>query len=245
MQKTFLILIILIVLPFTLAYPKLTGYVTDTAGIITQPALLEQHIAQIEQNTTAEIAIVTVPNLEGEEINAYAVKLFEEAGIGKKDKDNGMLILIAVQEKQYKILVGYGLEGSIPDANARIIGEKVMAPAFKQDDFDGGLQNALTVIEGFLVNNEEIISQYQKQSLFDRTELYYLLIFLAPLIMTLIIFTLMNKKRNNNKPIPPIMFGGFGGGFGGGLTGFGGGFRGGFGGFGGGMTGGGGFGGHW
>jgi len=89
------------------------------------------------------------------------VELFEKAGIGKKDIDNGLLILVAPNERKYRIEVGFGLEGLIPDIEARQIGVKILEPYFKQDRFGEGLTEALIVIGGFITNNEEVISKYK------------------------------------------------------------------------------------
>ncbi|HDJ37965.1 MAG TPA: TPM domain-containing protein, partial [Methanosarcinales archaeon] len=116
--STILILLILLAIPPAVAavdYPHLTGYVTDDANML-DPAYetkITEIAKTIERETTVEIAVVTVESLEGEPKEMYAVKLFEEAGIGKKDKDNGLLILVAKQEQEYRFEVGYGLEGVI------------------------------------------------------------------------------------------------------------------------------------
>src|SRR3989338_530960 len=143
-------------------YPKLTDFVTDNANII-DPEYEQQilNLAKaIEQNTTAEIAVVTVSSLEGLPIETYAVELFKQAGIGKKDLDNGLLILIAPNEREYRIEVGYGLEGTIPDLRAREIGTNIFVPNFRNNDYGKGIYDALAVIGGYLGNDEEVISKY-------------------------------------------------------------------------------------
>ncbi len=117
MKKGILILLILLFLSppaCAVNYPQLQGFVTDNANMI-DPAYaydISQLAAKIEQETTVEIAVVTIESLEGESMEMYAVKLFEQAGIGKKDKDNGLLILVAKEEREYRFEVGYGLEGT-------------------------------------------------------------------------------------------------------------------------------------
>ena len=96
------------------------GYVTDLAGVI-NPATrqkIELLATEVEQKTGDQIAVVTVNSLEGQTREDYAVELYKHLGIGAKGKDNGVLILIAPKDRQYKIEVGYGLEPVINDARA-------------------------------------------------------------------------------------------------------------------------------
>jgi len=163
-KKIIFILIALLAVPivFSVNYPKLNDFVTDNADILDddyETKLLEL-AKQIEQETTVEVAIVTVDSLEGLDTQMYAVELFEKAGIGKKDLNNGLLILIAPNEREYKIEVGYGLESTIPDVRAREIGTNIFVPNFRNQDYGKGIYDALTVINGYLTNNEEVISRY-------------------------------------------------------------------------------------
>src|SRR5215471_14942482 len=116
------------------------GYVTDLAGVI-NPATrqkIELLATEVQQKTGAQIAVVTVNSLEGQTREDYAVALYKHLGIGAKGKDNGVLILIAPKERQYRIEVGYGLEPVINDARAGDIGRE-MVPDFKQQDYNGAV----------------------------------------------------------------------------------------------------------
>src|SRR6476660_7607280 len=111
------------------AFPKPHGYVNDFAGVIDAPtaAELERLIRETRAQTTAEMAVVTVKSLDGMSIEEYAVRLFAAWGIGKKEKDNGVLILVAPTERRIRIEVGYGLEEILPDARTgRIIREEIL-----------------------------------------------------------------------------------------------------------------------
>src|SRR3989344_239769 len=173
-----------------ITYPKLSDFVTDNANII-DPAY-EQQILElakaIEQNTTAEIAVVTVTSLEGLPIETYAVELFKQAGIGKKDLNNGLLILIAPNEREYRIEVGYGLEGTIPDIRAREIGTNIFVPNFRNNEYGKGIYDAVAVIGGYLQNNEEVISKYRASyvdSSQGKSPLYTFIIYLLFLFMVI------------------------------------------------------------
>ena len=99
---------------------KPNGSVSDFAGILDESAKSELNslITQTEQKTSAEIAVVTVPTLEGITVEEYAVKLFKQWGIGKKGKDNGVLVLVVPSERKVRIKVGYGLKPILPDGLA-------------------------------------------------------------------------------------------------------------------------------
>lgn len=117
------------------------GRVSDFAGQFSAAELtaLENFLQEVERKTTAEIAVVTVKNLDGGDIDDYATRLFERWGIGKKGKDNGALLIAAIEDRKVRIEVGYGLEGVIPDARAgRILDESVI-PYFKIQRYAAGL----------------------------------------------------------------------------------------------------------
>ena len=242
MAKPSVILILLILLsalPAVAAvdYPQLTGFVTDDADMIdpAYEAKITELAKKIEGATTVEIAVVTVESLEGESKETYAVKLFEQAGIGKKDKDNGLLILVAKQERKYRFEVGYGLEGVITDSMKVNIGDRIITPNFKNGEYGKGIYESMLVIEGLLEGDEEVISEYSMndQGSTGTSSGWIGILFFSFFIMAILI----------------LMSGGRGGGgrrhtYYGGVGGFGGGMSGG-GGFGGGMSGGGGFGGGW
>ena len=124
-------------------YPRPTGFVNDFAGIIDTGTRLQltNIIGQFEQRTGDEIAVATVKSLGGEPIENYAVGLYKQWGIGKKGKDNGVLILVAPAEREMRIEVGYGLEPLINDALAGRIVRDTMIPHFRGGDFPLGILN--------------------------------------------------------------------------------------------------------
>lgn len=137
---------------------KPTGYVNDFAHIISpqNKADLEKVLSGFEKQSSSEVAVVTVNSLGDETVETYAVKLFEEWGIGKKDKDNGVLLLVAPNERKVRIEVGYGLEGALTDAISNNIIQNIITPSFKAGDYDAGIKNGtnaiLQVIKGEYVN---------------------------------------------------------------------------------------------
>ena len=124
--------------------PRPTGYVNDQAGLLSPATRIEIDalLTEIEQRTGAEIAVVTVETVSPSTIEDYADRLFQQWGIGKKEKDNGVLLLVAVKDRGVRIEVGYGLEGAIPDADAAGIINRVLLPSFRRGDFEKGITAA-------------------------------------------------------------------------------------------------------
>ena len=129
-----------------------TGFVNDYAGIFTpdQKTQLENKLTQFEQQTTSEVSVVTIKSLQGDTIENFAVKLFQDWGIGKKDKDNGVLLLVAIEDREVKIEVGYGLEGDLTDAQSYWIIQNEIIPKFKNNDYPGGISDGVEKIMGIL-----------------------------------------------------------------------------------------------
>lgn len=127
-------------------YPDYVGYVNDFAGVMTDPAAVENQIAQFEAETSNEIAVVTIDSLEGVPIEEYAVELFEQWGIGKADKDNGVLLLAAIEDRQMRIEVGYGLEGALTDSVAGSIIRQEITPPFKDGNYQVGIEQGVQAI---------------------------------------------------------------------------------------------------
>ncbi len=129
------------------ALPALTGRVVDRAGILSpqEEESLTRKLESIENQTSVQFVVATIPSLEGEPIEDYSIRLAEEWKIGQAGLDNGAIILVVPSERRIRIEVGYGLEPVIPDGLAgRIIRERV-APAFQVENYYQGL---LAAVEG-------------------------------------------------------------------------------------------------
>ncbi len=118
-----------------------TGLVNDFAGILSpsDKQALEAKLESFQKSTGDEIAVVTIANLGGDTIENFAVQLFKDWGIGEKGKDNGVLLLVARDDKQIRIEVGYGLEGALTDAQSYLLIQNQVLPAFKTGDYVGGI----------------------------------------------------------------------------------------------------------
>lgn len=120
------------------------GYVNDFANVVSESARaeLEASLAQVHASTSNEITVVTVSTLGGDTIEQYAVGLFKEWGIGSKENDNGVLIILAIQEKRLRIEVGYGLEGALPDSVVKTITDEMIIH-LRDNDYDGALRSGV------------------------------------------------------------------------------------------------------
>jgi uncharacterized protein len=130
------------------SFPPSTGYVNDFARVLdpSTRAALEQRLAEYDRTTGNEIAVAIFPNLGGQPIEDFTVRLEEAWKVGKRGKDNGVLLVVAVQERQVRIEVGYGLEGKITDADAGAIIRDIIAPAFRAGRYGQGLDAAVSQI---------------------------------------------------------------------------------------------------
>lgn len=158
-RRIFLALLFLPSFVFAYSSPgNPTGLVNDFAGVLTgeQRVQIENQLAAFRKNSGVEIAIATIKSLEGDTVENYASELFQEWGIGEKGKDNGVLFLVAVEDREMRIEVGYGLEGLLTDAQTYWIQENVAVPAFRINDFYSGISGVAQKIIA-AVNQDEII----------------------------------------------------------------------------------------
>lgn len=229
--------------------------VYDLADILTrqQEAALEQKLVKYSMETSTQIAVVLEESLEGEDPFTYAQRLAETWGIGGKANDNGILLLVSEQDREIRIQTGYGTEGFLPDATASRIIREVLRPAFRQNDYYGGLNRATDIMMDLGQGEYEGTGPSSGGGLPDWA------IILGFIVLIIFLSWLthhdddddggyyrggrydMPDRRYRRRGGRTVIFPG--GGFGGGS--FGGGGGGGFGGFGGGGFGGGGAGGSW
>ncbi len=226
-------------------FPAPQGYVSDYAHALSPGAksALNALLKELNRKTGAEVAVATLPDLGGADLNNYAVDLFAKWGLGKKGRDNGLLILLAMKERKLRIEVGYGLEGIIQDGLAGEIRNR-MTPFFKQGDFDNGLLVGASLVADRIAQDAGVklevpvaVPQRRAGRRKKRSSGIGSLIFL----IFMIILFIKNPRLFLFFMLGSMLGGRRRGYYGGGSGGFGGGF----GGFGGGMSGGGGAGGGW
>jgi uncharacterized protein len=135
-----------------LTFPALSGRVVDEAALLPAPdkAALTAALAGLEAKTGAQLVIVTLTSLQGVAIEDFGYQLGRRWGIGQKDKDTGVLLIVAPNQRVVRIEVGYGLEGTLTDALTRVIIETAMLPRFKAGDYAGGVKAGAAQIIGAL-----------------------------------------------------------------------------------------------
>jgi uncharacterized protein len=218
--------------------------VVDLAGIIDNDAeaKLNRYLQELETKTGAQMAILTINSLEGQSMEEFAIVIaHNQWKLGQKGKDNGVLIVVALNDKKYRIEIGYGLEGLLPDSLVGAVGRQYLVPYFKRGDYSTGIYAAAVVmaneiardagveISGLPTVNQAYSNQKRKKSHGAFGTIFSLVIFVIMLILfiknprlflTYLFISSMGGRGGH--------WGGSGGGFGGG------GFGGGGGGFGGG-----------
>jgi uncharacterized protein len=210
---------------------------------------------ELRQKTEAELSVVTLADLGGDEIEPVAVDLFQAWGIGKKGKDEGALILLASKERRVRIEVGYGLEGILPDGRCGTIIRRVMAPELSQGKIGGGLLRGAAAVAGVIAKDRGVTITGalpevpgQDDDARGNPRVAFLVALIAAIVLSSLLRSGSNRRGWMRRRGPwwwdgggPGGYGGMFGGFGGMGGGFGGGGGGGgFGGFGGGRSGGGG-----
>ena len=140
-----------------LPVPALSSRVTDLTQTLSQAeqAQLEQKLAAFEAKKGSQIAVLVVPSTQPEDIAQYSLRVVEKWKIGREKVDDGLLVLIAKNDRKIRIEVGYGLEGAVPDLYAKRIITEIISPKFKQGDFFGGLNAGLDSLIG-LVDGEAL-----------------------------------------------------------------------------------------
>lgn len=238
--------------------PELTAPVNDFANVLDaqDAARIEQTIRALQAASGDVIVVATVPTVAPfADVREYAVEMFENRGrgIGEKGKDNGLLVLVALQERRVWVEVGYGLEPWIPDGYAGQISRELMTPAFREGRYGAGVLAGVNALASRIAQGRGVqlsgvpAVPVRRSGKAPEANLNWIII----LIVILIIMSRSGggpragaRRWGGNRGVWTSGVGPFGGGFGGGGFG-GGGFGGGFGGFGGGRSGGGGGGSGW
>lgn len=141
----------------SIVFPRLTGRVVDEARLLDTRARseIESRLAALEAKTTDQLVVVTLRSLSGRSIEDYGVQLGRHWQVGQKGKNNGVILLIAPNERKVRIEVGYGLEGTLPDAVAHLIIQNSILPRFRANDFPGGIRRGVEDIIQVLTGDAE------------------------------------------------------------------------------------------
>jgi uncharacterized protein len=241
----------------TIAVPQPQGFVSDFAGVLDAgtKARLTGVIRELKEKTGAEIAVVTVRTTKPETAFDYAMAIAEQWKPGTKGKDNGVVFLIATDDRELQIVTGYGVEGPLPDGKVGEIRDRIVVPAFRAGDYARGIGDATTTMASIIAADAGVkltgVPPPTRRAAPSRGGGGFGLLLL--IIVIIVVLNMMGgggggpgmRRRRGGFGGPIILGGGGGFGRGGGFGGGGFGGDGGFGGFGGGGFGGGGAGGKW
>src|SRR5512139_4199852 len=192
--------------------PAPTGYVNDRAGVMGDFAgKTEALCREIERATGAQVAVLTLRTTEGMAPQQYAQRVFDRWKVGKKGKDDGVLVLLAVDDRKLWIATGYGVEGVLPDGKVGEIRDRYMVPAFRQGRYGEGIHDGVAAI-GAVLGGGNAPPPGRAAARKGLPVPFWLFFLLAPIIVFLLIRALAGGAAGTRR------FGGFyhGGGFGGG-----------------------------
>jgi uncharacterized protein len=238
--------------------PPPAGWVNDHAGVLDAATRrrLERYLGQVRDRTGAEFAVLTVRSTAPLTPSEYKVRVFERWGLGRRGRDDGLLLLVALAEREARFETGYGLEGTLPDLLQTRIVRDLMAPRFRAGDAAGAIVAGVRAAAERIASEQGVRLQWDGPATVERPSRRAparLPLWSLALILVVLAILLWALGAGSARRGPRRRRGGFGDGWGGGFGGWSGGFGGGsgsfgggsFGGFGGGASGGGGGGGKW
>lgn len=183
-------------------YPALTGRIVDGANLISPEvrARIEQKLEAHEKKTSDQVVVATLPSLQGLTIEDFANGLFRHWQLGAKARNNGMLLLVAPNERKVRIEVGYGLEGALTDALSKVIITTAVAPKFKSGDFGGGIEGGVDAILTILAGDAEEWQRRAEIRSDDSTLAEDIGILLVMVFIVLIIIAILRDVRRPRGP---------------------------------------------
>lgn len=183
-------------------FPKLTGRVVDNAGLLDNAteAQLTSDLAALEEKSTDQIVVVTLPSLQGYAIEDYGYQLGRHWAIGQKGKDNGALLIVAPTERKVRIEVGHGLEPHLTDAMSRLIIENAILPRFRRGDFQGGIVAGVRDMKDVITGDTAAVKERAKGARRGDKSDYESLIVLAIWLAIFAWIVYSQYQQSKNKP---------------------------------------------
>lgn len=182
-----------------IVFPKLTSQVVDEANLFNnnEKSQLIHILSYHEKNSTNQIVVVTLKSLNGYDISEYGYQLGREWGIGQKENNNGVLLIIVPSERKVRIEVGYGLEGVLTDANSRLIISNIITPYFKKGEYFTGTKRGVDAIEQTIQGEYSAKPQREQDNQF-------LSLLIMPVILLFLIFVpfISRLKSDKTKKLP-------------------------------------------
>ncbi len=195
-----LTLLVVLILPFSVSAftvpEKPTGFVQDYAKILSEEQViqLELKLENYEKFSTNEIAVVAIQSLDGDTIENVAQEIFTKWGIGKKDKNNGVLFLISVSDRQTRIHTGYGVEGDLTDIGTSYIQRDVVTPAFRAGDYYAGINGAVDKMIESLGGTNIVPDNYSATP--KRSGINWNMIFIMSIILIQFVAAMLGKSKS-------------------------------------------------
>jgi uncharacterized protein len=186
----------------TLPVPALSGRVVDQAGILSsaEEGRLTTKLKDLEDKTSIQLVVVTLSSLRGSPIEEWGLTLGRSWGIGQKGKDNGALLIVAPNDRELRIEVGYGLEGTLPDATADAIIRNVIVPRFKNGNMAGGISDGVNaIIAVFTGTGEEFTPSRRELAGQTVSKLLPVLFIGLFVIMAIVSFVQQGRRRRGNR----------------------------------------------
>lgn len=187
--------------------PALTGRIVDNADIISNndKSIITSYLENLENSTGIQLAVLTIESLNGESIEDFSMKVAEKWQLGQKEKDNGVLLLVAMEERKARIEVGYGLEGTLTDTKCGLILRNVIFSEFRNGDYSEGILKGVKNITGLLSNDEELVSNSVLEESSSKSSYIGLLYGFLWIFGWFILFSCIASGRSNHF-LPWIIF---------------------------------------
>ncbi len=193
---------------FGLDVPYLSGHINDYGHMLTQQTIgtLEQELTEFESQTSHQIVILTLESLEGQPLEPFATEVFNTWELGHESNDNGVLLLIALQDRKIRIEVGIGLEGILTDAKTNQIIRQILAPHLRNSDYDAAITESIHAIQNIIQG--EVMTPIPTQNSYHQLTIkiifYTLLVLALLLVIWGILYWRRNRSRKSSKGKPMI-----------------------------------------
>ncbi len=180
-----------------LAFPALSGRIVDQAGLIDTPTRerLETLLAQHEAKTSDQVVVATVQSLNGTSVEDYANQLFRHWKLGQAKTNNGVLLLVAPNERRVRIEVGYGLEGQLTDAISSMIIQAAITPKFRAGDFAGGIERGAEAVVSTIAGGTEWQERVKLRDTGGDDDFYEVLFIFLVMMSIVIVFVILSNSR--------------------------------------------------
>lgn len=178
-------------------FPQLTGRIVDNANLLNAAdrAVIETELKAIEDKSTDQVVVVTLPDLGGYAIDDYGYQLGRKWGIGQKGKDNGVLLIIAPNDRKVRIETGRGLEAHLTDAMSRIIIENAILPKFRRGDFSGGIRDGVRDIKATIEGDAEAVKERARGRVGEHQETDYTALIMMAIWIAIILYVFYQQRK--------------------------------------------------